>query len=951
MVNLEVLKKNLTYLVGSIIVIILLLLFNNGLDKNKLFTSISLTDDDIEIGKLVINEIVTSNKGAYIDSDGNSYDYIELYNGTNEDINLLNYGLSDKDDGKVKWIFPDIIIEKKSYLVVFLTGEKRDGLYANFALKEEGGELVTLKRPNGKVLDSVRTIEMESNYSMSRNHYGAWVITNMLTPGYENNEEGRQKLLVASKPLDNNGLIISEILPSNEGNVSFNGKLYGYVEVTNESDNPINLNDYYLTNDEKALYKWRFPNEVLQPHSSYLIFTNKINDKNNASFELKNKVGEVLLTRHDGIVDRVKYEDLENGLSYIKYSDRWRQSSDISPGFPNTTEGKISSDSKYFKNNDTLLISEVMSSNTSYLAQNGNQYYDWIEIYNNSPVAINLGEYYLTTDKDDKKMYKLPDYQLAPGIHYLLIASGDTSLSNSQYNHTNFKLSSAKGLLLYKDDVLIDSLYIHNIPRGNSYGRGNESGFYYFQNPTPGYTNSDNGIRQLSINPEFSKEGGIYNDVSSLEIKIEGLGDIYYTLDGSTPSFNSIKYEGPLNIDNTTVIKAISYENQKANSEIITNTYIVNENHKIPVISISMSNSNYNMLINNPWSNITVPSYVEYYDNSSSFSLGCGMKIFGGESKGYAKKGYSLKFSKEYDHSLNFKVFDDKELVEFNDLVLRSGSQEQKYSMIRDEFVSTMAVDYSSLDAQAAKPAALYINGNYYGLYFIREKVNNNFILNNHNVGGVTNIIHPVYNRVENGTGDFYWNLISYARNHDLSTDEAYEYVSNLLDINNYIDYYVFEFILFNYDLQNIRMYSNSNINNGKIRMILYDSDYGLKNDSGPGFLDYLQSPYLSKISQDTSLIKGLFRNKQFRKRFVERVSYIMKNVWTEEHVNTVFNRLYESIRDEMQRETQRWGESYDSWEYYVDRVRTEALSKVSKIPRYTKQYFGLSQEEYNEYF
>ena len=91
--------------------------------------------------------------------------------------------------------------------------------------------------------------------------------------------------------------------------------------------------------------------------------------------------------------------------------------------------------------------------NAMNLAQNGNQYYDWIEIYNNSPVAINLGEYYLTTDKDDKKMNKLPDYQLAPGIHYLLMASGDTSLSNSQYNHTNFKLSSAKGLLLYKQNI------------------------------------------------------------------------------------------------------------------------------------------------------------------------------------------------------------------------------------------------------------------------------------------------------------------------------------------------------------------------------------------------------------------------------------------------------------------------------------------------------------------
>lgn len=949
-INIELLKKNIVFIFIAIALILLLLFFNDSIIEDKRKVA-NLKDNDIEIGKLVINEIMTSNKGVHIDQYGESYDYIELYNGTENDIRLLNYGLSDRDDGKVKWLFPDVTINKKSYLLVYLCGEDKEGLYANFALKEDGGELVTLKKSNGKVLDAIRTLEMDNNKSMSRDSYGIWLVTSSITPGYQNSKKGREQILSASSRINDEGLIISEILPSNEGNVIFNdNKLYGYIEITNTSLEQINLNDYYLTNDEKTLYKWRLPEVYLNPNSSYLVFTNKLNILNNANFELKSKNGVVLLTNHEGVVDKVKYEDLSNGVAYIKFDDRWIQSSDISAEFPNTVEGKIEYQKKYDTIKHDLVINEVMSFNNNLLPQNGNQYYDWIELYNNSQNDIELSNYTLTTDKNDRLMYKLPKYTLKPNSYYLLMASGDITLTNSSYEHTNFKLSSTKGVLLYKDSELIDALYIYNIPRGSSYGRDIEYGHMYYQIPTPGESNSKNGVRSLSYNPDFNKSGGIYN-VDSLEVKIDGLGDIYYTLDGSTPSYNSIKYENPIILDKTSVIKAISYENKKANSEIITNSYIINENHTLPVVSISIDDYNYKLLVNNPWWNNTVKAHIEFFEENSSFSNDCGMKIFGGQSKNLPKKSFSLKFNKEYGESLKYKVFDNKELVEFNDLVLRSGSQEQNFSMIRDEFVSTIAVNYSDVDAQAAKPVVLYINGNYYGLYFLREKINNNFILNNHNAKGTTNIINPAYNRVEEGSMDDYNNLKNYIYSHDLSDNDSYEYVSSILDIDNYIDYYIFEFIVCNYDLQNVRLYSNNNINNGKIRMILYDSDYGLKNDTGASFIDYLQHPYLSPHIPDNFILRALLKNSNFRKRFVERASYFMKNIWTEENINKTYDELYNSIYVEMEREAKRWNKSYEAWKYYANRVKEMSLLRAKNVPNYIRQYFNLSWEDYNGYF
>ena len=145
------LKDNALLIIILIVVTILLVLIDILINnKDDIFGSLS--DDQININQLVINEIMTSNKGAYADINGNIYDWIELYNGSSEDINLSNYTLSDEESGKSKWIFPNVTIKSKEYLIIYLSGTNNEGLYANFALKKEGGELLTLKKPNGKVV-------------------------------------------------------------------------------------------------------------------------------------------------------------------------------------------------------------------------------------------------------------------------------------------------------------------------------------------------------------------------------------------------------------------------------------------------------------------------------------------------------------------------------------------------------------------------------------------------------------------------------------------------------------------------------------------------------------------------------------------------------------------------------------------------------------------------------
>jgi len=108
---------------------------------------------------LVINEFVARNNsehplrnGDLLDEDGDASDWIEIYNPTEEAINLDGWYLTDDADDLEKWEFPAVEISRAGFLVVFASGKNRrdaDGvLHTNFQLRA-GGEFLALVHPDG----------------------------------------------------------------------------------------------------------------------------------------------------------------------------------------------------------------------------------------------------------------------------------------------------------------------------------------------------------------------------------------------------------------------------------------------------------------------------------------------------------------------------------------------------------------------------------------------------------------------------------------------------------------------------------------------------------------------------------------------------------------------------------------------------------------------------------
>lgn len=955
--NKKFFKNNIKTISLMVVAIIVFVVINILITNN---TTNGLVDKDLPItGEgdfegIVITEIMTSNNGAVASEDGTVSDWVEIYNGNDYEVNLKNYGLSD-ESSKTKWAFPEITIEPKSYIVVYLSGESKNGLYANFKLKGDGSEKLYLVNAKNKVIDAVDILTIKSNEVMYRDFEGNWFSSNKMTPGYPNTEEGYeayQESLLAESDVK-----INEFLPKNDGNFKNSYDNYvGYIEIINTGSDKVNLKNYCISNTINAPFKYCLGDVTLKEDEVIVIYMGDYDNNSEeiySNFNLQSKNGTVILTNSNGkIIDKIEYENVANGLAMIREDGKLNKSNSISPGYPNTTEGIKKFQKSKLKTSDTLIINEVMNNNYSYMPHNGNEYYDWIELKNNSNKTINLKDYYLTNSTNSMEKYNLPDVELKSGEKYILMASGDTNLSNNSYTHINFKISDVESLYLTKDNEIIDSMVIANVPLGYSFGRHSDYGLYYFSKPTPKEENNS-GTSSVAYVPEFSVEFGVYNDSDGINLEILGNGTIYYTLDGSTPTTSSKVYNGPIFLNSTTVVKAVSYVEGKIISEEIVGSYIINENHTLPVMSVSLNPSSFNRVQSDAWNTeLEVEAYAELYEDGKSFSIPCGFKLFGGSTRGLPKKSFALKFKKKYgEANLNYQVFENRDYSKFNSLILRSGSQDQESAFIRDILMTSLVDGVTNLSVQAYKSVILYINGEYWGVYNIREQVDDDFIANNFNVSKEGTNIVRIDNDITVGDGKKYFDLLTYVSTKDMSKDSNYEYVKKELNIESYVDFWVAENWVTNNDIVNTRFYWHPDIDDGRINMIFYDLDFAMWNHYLNYFNFSVQPEGMSRLQVSTLLMRSLIVNEEFKKTFLERLSYQLDNVWSEERVLQRIDEIYNDLKPEMERDQKRWGMTYQYWEDNVEKLREYTRLREDYITKQAKSFFNLSDSEMKEYF
>lgn len=290
----------------------------------------------IKVGKLYINEIVASNKNTYQSSDNEFHDYIEIYNGYGNDINLEGYYLTDNLAESKKWVFPNITIKSHDYLMVLASGinscEDNTLCQANFKLNKDG-EMVTLIDNTGNIISRVTYPKLNSDISYSYIN-GKYEVT-IPTPYKEN--------ILNNKNNENNGdyqIEITEYMTHNKS-ISYlsNGKFYDWIEIHNLSSD-INLGGVSISDDSNNLNKYILPDITIKKDEYKVIYLTggeKVDDYLCANFKLSDNDKEIILSYNDKILDKVNIVKLDDNMSYGKDIDKWYYYYLPTPGSINNT--------------------------------------------------------------------------------------------------------------------------------------------------------------------------------------------------------------------------------------------------------------------------------------------------------------------------------------------------------------------------------------------------------------------------------------------------------------------------------------------------------------------------------------------------------------------------------------------------------------------------------------
>ena len=549
---------------------------------------------------------------------------------------------------------------------------------------------------------------------------------------------------------------------------------------------------------------------------------------------------------------------------------------------------------------------------------------------------------------------------------------------NSDNLHTNFKISSNSETLTLSNaaGIIIDQLTVENLPPDTSYGVSVATNdLVIYSETTPGYQNSNNYfLGAVSSSVIFSNNGGFLSEPLSLSLSGNSSGQVIrYTTDATIPTSTGLLYTTPIQINDNSTIRARIFQTNYLPSPTSSKSYLFDAVPQLDTVFLTTDPEN---LFNeetgiyvygedgtydtwepyfgaNFWEDWERPVHISFYESDSNeieSEFDAGIKIYGGWSRGQnpqrslalfarGKYGYS-KFEESFFETLNY--------TDFQSLVLRNSGQDWGRSSIKD-ITLTSLMRGSDLDFQEHNSVATYINGDYWGLYNMREKNNEHMLASKHNIDADDITILTNDAEVLEGDNSDYNTLIEYVSAVDLSVDTNFEYVSDRIDLTNYALYQAANIYYNNTDWpgNNIKFWNHPN---GKWRWIMYDTDFGF----GPWWSlgNYWEDTLSFALeangtdwpnpSWSTLLFRKLTTNIGFRNQFINRYADEMNTRFLADNVKTHIETLYQKIASEVPFHYERWSQDPNAAVYYRDQMKEFADQRPSYAKEHIKSKFSL---------
>jgi hypothetical protein len=657
-----------------------------------------------------------------------------------------------------------------------------------------------------------------------------------------------------------------------------------------------------------------------------------------------------------------------------------------------------------------VYVNEVMSSNNVTIKDEDGDPSDWFELYNSGPAAVSLDGYYATDTPSLPTQWRFPNVTLAPQGFLMVWASGKNHTNTTQL-HTNFaiKAGGEPVQLIAPDGVtIVDATPATSIPLDKTYGRQTDGGtLAILAAPTPG-TSNNAVLPALSIN--FSRNAGVYNGSFTLAITTSRPATIRYTLDGSTPNASSPIYNGSILITNNsgkqnnlsminttspkwtapagevpkmTVLRAIAIDGNTT-TPVKTATYIVDRNFTVPVFSVTTDYANlfdyeYGIYTKGKvWDDADLagwqgtptfhpanyrmddwerPVHLEVFDNGTRVvDQDIGIQISGQGSR--ARQQKSIRFYARGDYgksSIAYRMYNDSGITSYKRLTLRNPDDDNRTTFIRDVLAQEL-VKGTPLASENYRPAVLIVNGEYWGLYPLREKANQHYLASHYGVDSNNVVILEDNALLDEGVaGDEqpYLDLVDFVNKHDMADASNYAFVQTQMDTDSFARYYALETFVANTDWpsRNIVMWRlkvpyNATAaygSDGRWRWVLHDADYAFGYQSWQG-ADYDMFHHIDQTTWGGALWRGLSQNEEFRDQFVVIAEdQLLTNFSSSNIINTI-DRLAAGLAPEVPTQIARWTTlaSVQRWEENLDYLRQFATSRPANYRQHLAKNFGL---------
>jgi spore coat protein CotH len=454
---------------------------------------------------LYINEFMANNDAAVAGPDGDYPDWIELYNGGTESIDLGGMYLTGNLGNPDAWPFPEgTVIDAGGFLVVWADNDPEKGpLHASFSLSARG-EAIGLFASDGETeIDSVVFEAQFDDVSYGRLPDGTaiWVYLTP-TPGSSNELGEVVDPSDAAQPEVPENLYINEFMANNDAAVAGpDGDYPDWIELYNGGTDSIDVGGMYLTDNLANPDAWQFSEGTVIDAGGFLVvWADNDPEKGplHASFGL-NASGEAVglfasdgETEIDSVVFNAQFDDVSYGRlpdgtanwTYLLPTPGLQNEEGESNGGPTEPVDEVP---------EGLVINEFMADNAATIAGPDGNSPDWIELYNGGNESVNLGGMYLTDDLNDPMAWQFPNDTIIEAEGFLLIWADNASVSDGL--HCGFGLrANGESIALFASDgtTLIDSITYTKQLQDVSYGRlpdGSEN-WEHLLSATPGWGNN-----------------------------------------------------------------------------------------------------------------------------------------------------------------------------------------------------------------------------------------------------------------------------------------------------------------------------------------------------------------------------------------------------------------------------------------------------------------------------